>query len=185
MRTNHLLAILAVIAGISAAFTSYSVKNSLYPTKKFEHARVDGQRLNYISPYHLADLIYRKQPVILLDTREGEAYEDYHIPTALPYHGEQKMEEEKERGMVILYGAGEDEDVYSLAKDLPGRVFVLKGGMEAWSSLVLFPDLVRYRVRNSEQLRYIVRRAGFFGGEAQNTQLLNIQVRESRYREGC
>jgi len=185
MKTNHLLAILAVVAGISAAFTSYSVKNSLYPTKKFEHARVDGEKLSFISPHHLADLLYRKQPLVLLDTREGEAYDDYHIPTALHYTVKQKMEGEKERGMVVLYGAGENEEVYSLANDLPGRVFVLKGGMEAWYSLVLFPDLVQYRVRNSEQLRYIVRRAGFFGGEAQNTQLLNIQVRESRYREGC
>jgi rhodanese-related sulfurtransferase len=185
MKTNHLLAILAVIAGISAAFTNYSVKNSLYPTKKFEHARVDGEKLRYISPDYLADLLYRKQPLVLLDVRDVKAYENYHIPTALPYHAEQKLEGDKERGMVILYGAGENEDVYSLAGDLPGRVFVLKGGMEAWSSLVLFPDLVHYRVRNSEQLRYIVRRAGFFGGEAQNTQLLNIQVRQTRYREGC
>jgi rhodanese-related sulfurtransferase len=185
MKTNHLFAILAIIAGISAAFTSYSVKNSLYPTWKFEKAHVDGEKVRYISAHHLADLLYHKQPVSLLDAREWKAYDTYHIPTALHHNVDQTMEDTKESGMVVLYGSTEDQDLYRIANNMQGRVYVLKGGLEAWYSLVLFPDPVQYRIRNSDQLKYIVRRSGFFGGEAQNTQLLNINVRESRYREGC
>lgn len=183
MKTNHFFAVLAIVAGISAAFTSYSVKNSLYPTWKFEKARVEGEKVRYISAHHLADLLYQKQPLSLLDAREGKDYEDYHIPTARQFNKD--LEVEKKSGLVVLYGSAEDEDLFRMARELPGKVYVLQGGMEAWYSLVLFPDLEEYKIRNADQLRHVVSRCRFFGGEAQNTQLLNINVRETRYREGC
>ena len=68
---------------------------------------------------------------------------------------------------------------------LPGKVYVLKGGIDAWYSLVLFPDFIEYQVRNNEKLEQIISRSMYFGGSPRNTQLLNITVRESRYREGC
>ena len=185
MKTNHIFALLAILAGLTAAFTSHSEKNSLYPTWKFEKAHVEGERVRYISPHHLANLLYQKQSVSILDARDWKAYEDYHIPTSLHYNAGQKTGSKKESGMVVLYGSAEDKDLYKMARSLPGRVYVLNGGMKAWHSMVLFPDLLQYQVRNSDQLMYIMRRAGFFGGEPQNTQLLNINVRESRYREGC
>ena len=185
MKTNHIFAILAILAGIFAAFTSHSVKNSLYPTWKFEKAQVEGERVRYVSAMHLANLLYHKQPVFLLDAREWKAYESYHIPTALHHNVDQKAEGKRGASMVVLYGSAEDPELYKMANKLPGKVYVLKGGLEAWYSMVLFPDMVQYRVRNSDQLMFILRRCSFFGGEAQNTQLLNINVRESRYREGC
>jgi len=185
MKTNHFLAILAIVAGVSAAFTHYSEKNQLYPTRKFEKARVNGERVQLITAHHLANLLYEKEPVTLLDARDKKAFEEYHIPTARPYDAGQEVNSDQDAGMVVLYGSAEEENLYTLANDLEGKVYVLKGGMEAWYSLVLFPDMVEYRVRNTDQLRYIVRRTNFFGGQAQNTQLLNLNVRESRYREGC
>jgi hypothetical protein len=50
---------------------------------------------------------------------------------------------------------------------------------------VLFPDFLNYHVRNRDHLDHILRRSRFFGGEPQNTQVLNIEARENRYREGC
>lgn len=186
MKINYILALLAVVGGLSAAFTSHSARNHLYPTWSFEKDRVEGEKVRYISAHHLADLLYEKQAVILMDTRDEEAYDAYHIPTAerLP-EGRQSPEKGTKEGIMVLYGQEEDPQLYQMARELPGRVFVLKGGMEAWTSMVLFPDLMAYRVRNSDQLMFIIRRSGFFGGEPQNTQLLNINLREDRYREGC
>lgn len=185
MKINHLLAILAIIAGITAAFTSHTVKNSLYPTWKFEKERVEGKMVRHISAHHLANLLFHKQEVSLLDARDWKDYEDYHIPTALHCNEDPMLETEKSPGVVVLYGSAEDENLYTMARAMPGRVYVLKGGLESWYSMVLFPDPVQYKIRNTDQLKYIVRRSGFFGGEAQNTQLLNLNVRETRYREGC
>lgn len=185
MKTNHIFALLALLAGLFAAFTSHTERNHMYPTWKFEKSRMEGVKVHFISPHHLADLLYQKHELFLLDARNWSDYTDYHIPTALHYDGDQMLVDKKNTGSTILYGSGENEDLYALARDLPGKVYVLKGGMEAWYSLVLFPDMLEYKVRNSDQLMQLLRRCAFFGGQAQNTQVLNLNVRESRYREGC
>ncbi len=185
MKTNHIFAILAILPGEFAAFTSYSDKKNRYPTWEFEKARMKGEKVRFVSPHHLAELLYQKQEVTLLDARSWQDYEEYHVPTSLHLHKDQMMDYSTDLGTIVLYGASGDEDIYDLASALSGRVYVLKGGIKAWYSLVLFPDMVKYRIRNADQLRHLVRRCEFFGGEAQNTQLLNLNVRENRYREGC
>jgi rhodanese-related sulfurtransferase len=185
MKINYFLAILAVVAGVSAAFTHQSERNQLYPTRKFESARINGERVHFITAHHLADLLYEKEPVTILDAREKKAYEAYHIPTARPYDAGLAVSGDQDAGLVVFYGMAGEENIYTLANEVSGKVYVLKGGLEAWYSLVLFPDMLEHKIRNADQLRYIVRRAGFFGGQAQNTQLLNLNVRESRFREGC
>jgi hypothetical protein len=186
MKTNHILAILAIVAGMTAAFTKHGKKNNLYPDWKFQKEQVEGKRTGFISAHHLADLLYSKEEnIIIFDTREWKAYEKYHIPLALPYDETMGSKTDLRSGITIIYGEDEDQDLYDLAYELPGRVFLLKGGMEAWYSLVLFPDFIKFHIRNSDQLDYILRRSLFFGGKPQNTQLLNLDVRENRFREGC
>ena len=186
MKTNHILAILALVGGMTAAFTNHSKKNELYPEWKFQKEQIEGKKTRFISAHHLADLLYaKKEDLIIFDAREWKAYEKYHIPLALPYDAGMGSKVKIKSGTIVLYGEAEDQDLYNHARDLPGRVFVLKGGMEAWYSLVLFPDFVKFHVRNSDQLEYILLRSKFYGGKPQNTQVLNIDVKASRYREGC
>lgn len=186
MRTNHILAILALVGGMTAAFTKHAERNSLYPDWKFATERVQGKKARVISASHLANLIYNKDPnLIIFDAREWEDYEQYHIPLALPYEQGLDSKADLKSGIIVVYDKGESDDLYKMARDIPGRVYVLKGGMDAWQSLVLFPDFLSFSVRNGDQLQYILSRSTFFGGSPQNSQLLNIEVRESRYREGC
>jgi hypothetical protein len=186
MRTNRILAILALIGGITAAFTRHAEHNQLYPDWRFRVERIDGEKIRYISASHLANLLYSKhQDIIIFDARKWEAYESYHIPQSLMYDPAIGQKAGVRPGIIIVYGTGEDEGVKELLGELPGRVYVLEGGLEAWNSQVLFPDFLNYRIRNGDQLDHILRRSRFFGGEPQNTQVLNIQARESRYREGC
>jgi rhodanese-related sulfurtransferase len=186
MRRNHILAILAIVGGLTAAFTRHAEHNDLYPDWKFRTERIDGEKIRSISANHLANLLYRKdQNIILFDAREWEAFELYHIPQALLYDPGLGKKSKIKAGMIIVYGSEDCDRFKELSKELSGKVYKLKGGMEAWNSQVLFPDFLNYRVRNQDQLEHILRRSRFFGGEPQNTQVLNIQVRESRYREGC
>lgn len=186
MRTNHILAILALIGGLCAAFTKHAEQNQLYPDWKFRTERIDGEKIRYVSASHLADLLYSKnQDIIIFDARKWEAYESYHIPRALIYDPGIGEKAGIGPGIIIVYGTEEDDRLYELVEELPGRVKVLEGGLEAWYSQVLFPDFLSYRIRNRDQLDHILRRSRFFGGEPQNTQVLNIQARESMYREGC
>ena len=186
MKTNQLLAILAIVGGISAAFTNHSKKNELYPDWKFQKEQVEGKRLAFISAHHLADLIYNKEEKLtLFDTRTWKAHEAYHIPNSLLCDPGIAPKAGIKSGIIVVYGQEEDAALYKLARELRGSVYILKGGMEAWYSMVLFPDFMKFHVRNSDRLEYILRRSRFFGGQPQNTQLLNLEVRESRYREGC
>ena len=185
MKTNHILAILAVLGGISAAFTSHSKHNNLYPDWKTGKEQVNGVRVRIISAHHLADLLYeKKENLYILDARSWKEYQEYHIPRALPLDAGMATMKDV-RGTMVVYGGEENKDLVQQVKELPGQVYLLKGGMEAWYSLVLFPDFSDFHVRNGDRLEYILRRSGFFGGKPQNTQLLNLNVRESRYREGC
>lgn len=186
MKTNHILAILAMVGGLTAAFTRHAENNKLYPDWKFQKERIDGKKISFVSASHLANVIYDKdKDLILFDTRKWSAYEHYHIPQAVSYEAGMESKVASFSGTTILYGDAEDPHLYDLAGELPGKVYVLKGGLEAWYSLVLFPDFLSFSVRNSDQLDHILRRSGFFGGKPQNTQLLNLDVRESRFREGC
>jgi rhodanese-related sulfurtransferase len=186
MRTNHILALLAIVGGVAAAFTNYSEKIDLYPDWKFKKERMEGHGIRFISAPHLADLVFSKdQNLLLFDTREWKDYENYHIPLALQYDRELVSKAGIKPGIIVLYGEEGNAAIDALARDLPGRVYLLEGGLEAWNSLVLFPDFMKVHVRNSDQVDHILRRSGFFGGKPLNTQVLNINVKEDRYREGC
>ena len=186
MKVNRFLAVLAITAGIAAAFTRHAEHNGLYPEWAFRTERVAGEKISYISATHLADLLYRKdQNMLLYDARSWDAYESYHIPRALLYEKGMGSKAGISPGLIIVYDTAEGKKLKELQGELPGRVYVLKGGIEAWYSQVLFPDFLSYRIRNREQLEYVLRRSRFFGGEPQNTQVLNIEARENRYREGC
>lgn len=186
MKVNRILAILAIVAGISAAFTRHAEQNNLYPDWTFRKERIDGEKINYISASHLANLLYHKdQNILIYDLRPWEAYSSYHIPQALLYDKGMGTKAGINSGLIIVYDSTADKGMENLPADLPGRVYVLKGGIEAWYSQVLFPDFLEYHVRNRDLLEHIIRRSRFFGGEPQNTQVLNIEARETRYREGC
>lgn len=185
MKTNYILALLAVLGGLTAAFTSHSVKNDLYPTWQTESERIKGGKVDYISAAYLADQLYHKdQGIVLLDVRAEADYEAYHIPSALPYDNG-GAERDGKKLTFIVYGLESDAEAHKLSDELPGKVYVLKNGLEAWRSLVLFPDFAQYKVRNEEALDHIIRRSKYFGGSPGNTHLLNIEVRQSNYREGC
>ena len=185
MKTNHILVLLALVGGLAAAFTSFSTKNDLYPTWKYKSERIKGGKVDYISATHLADLLYRKDlGIILLDLRPEKDYQSYHIPTARPL-GKGTLDRDRKKPTYIVYGQDPELERRNQVDELSGKVYVLRGGMEAWYSLVLFPDFKEYRVRNRDQLEHILTRSKFFGGVPGNTQLLNIEQRQSSYREGC
>ncbi len=186
MRINYILASLALIGGISAAFTNHSVRNNHYPTWKYQKERIAGRKVEHISAMQLADLIYKKdQGFTMLDAREEEAYGKYHIPSALHYEDYGVNPDQVPTGTIIVYGSAEYDPLYDFLDEIPGKVLVLKGGIEEWFSVVLFPDFLEYQVRNQNKLEQIILRSRYFGGSPKNTQILNISVRESRYREGC
>lgn len=194
-RLKIILALLALLFGITAAFTDHQSRNRLYPDWKFQNKRTKAGKVSFISASHLADLLQqRSQGIRILDVRDEKAFSAYHIPSGISYRNNApdstilwsgKKEIPGREGITILYGTRDDPEVYRIVGTLDGHVYVVKDGIDGWYDLVLFPDFLKYKVRNSEHARAILRRSYFFGGTPGNSQLLNIAVRETRFREGC
>jgi hypothetical protein len=186
MKTNYILVIVSFIIGISAVFTNHADKNNLYPTWKYTTNRINKEKIKLISAYYLADLVYRKEPgITIMDTRSSDEYEEYHIPTSVPYNEQNLLSMLKSSDKVILYGDKNYNYLSQLPVNLSGKIYNLSGGVDEWFSMVLFPDFRKIKVRNKQALEKIIDRSRYFGGTPQNTDLLNISKRSSRFREGC
>ena len=185
MKINYLLAALAVLAGLSAAFTSHTEKTGLYPTWKFDKQQLESEKIHLISATHLADLLYTKhKAIVLVDFRSDTAFREYHILSAIPPAQLGHLAYDKS-DMIVCYGT----DHYSIVSRIPdgfhGDLFVLSGGIQQWYEQVLFPDFEKYQVRNKNQLEEIISKSRYFGGSPQNLLELNIDQRTSQFREGC
>jgi rhodanese-related sulfurtransferase len=186
MKTNYILAIASFIIGISAVFTNHADKNNLYPVWKYRTDRINKEKIRLISANYLSDLIYRKeQGISILDTRSSADYEEYHIPTSIPYNEQNLLSVLKSSDKVILYGDKNYNYLSEIPANLSGKIYNLSGGVDKWYSMVLFPDFSKIHVRNKQTLEKIINRSGYFGGTPQNINLLNISTRSSRFREGC
>jgi hypothetical protein len=186
MKTNYILAITTFIIGISAVFTNHADRNNIYPAWKYRTDRIDKEKIRLISANYLSDLIYRKQQgITILDTRSSPEYEEYHIPTSVPYNEQDLLSVLKSSEKVILYGDGNYSYLSEIPANLSGKIYNLSGGADEWFSMVLFPDFSKIHVRNRQTLEKIIDRSRYFGGTPQNANLLNISTRSSRFREGC
>jgi len=186
MKTNYILAIASFIIGISAVFTNHTDRNNLYPIWKYRTDRINKEKIRLISANYLSDLIYRKeQGITILDTRSSAEYEEYHIPTSVPYNEQNLLSVLKSSDKVIFYGDKNYDYLSEIPANLSGKIYNLSGGADEWFSMVLFPDFSKIHVRNRQTLEKIINRSRYFGGTPQNINLLNISTRSSRFREGC
>ena len=185
MKINYLLASIAVVAGLSAAFTNHAEKTGLYPTWKFEKQHVGNEKAHLISATHLADLIYSKENgIVLVDFRSDSAFQEYHIPSAIQYVQLQHYSSES-IDMIVCYGTDKTFISSMLQDEIIGDLYTLEGGIQKWYELVLFPDFEKFQVRNQKQLEEIINKSRYFGGAPRNLLELNIEQRSSNFREGC
>jgi rhodanese-related sulfurtransferase len=186
MKTNYILAIASLIIGLGAVFTNYADRNNLYPIWKYRTDSFDKEKIRLISANWLAELVYRKeQGITILDTRSIAEYEEYHIPTSIPYNEKDLASLLKSSDKIILYGDINYNYLSEVPANLSGKIYNLNGGVDEWFSMVLFPDFRKIKVRNKQALEKIIDRSRYFGGTPQNTDLLNISTRSNRFREGC
>jgi rhodanese-related sulfurtransferase len=186
MKTNNILALIALVIGIPAVFTNHAARNNLYPIWKYYSYRIEKEKIRFISANYLADLIYRKKyGIIILDTRSKAAYEEYHIPTSIPYNEQDLLSALKSSDKVVLYGDKNYKYQSEIPANLPAKIFNLDGGIDEWFNMVLFPDFSKIKVRNQQNLERIINRSRYFGGTPQNTDRLNITTRSKHFREGC
>lgn len=154
---------------------------------------VSELRLQYQSPvagdgkigvHRLAeDIMNREDSYIIVDLREMEDYQMYHIPGAM-HHTEIS---EPSKDVLVVYG----DDALTGSESLSDQIHLtstsiifLQGGMERWVTEVLFPDL-HWSAQKDSMITRLERMSRYFGGEAHIIGKAELPGNKAFTREGC
>lgn len=173
-----LLGALLLTAGfVGSPLTTYR------PPAMFPASEAAGETLRLVHPWQLADwLVTRGVTPRLVDLRAKGETSAYRIP------GSEDLAPGALPGddPVVLIAAGDEIPRQAYRRweaALPGRIYLLEGGVEVWLTEVLFPDLARLRAAPPETLDRLRRHSRYFGGAPRNED--PARLRRGYGREGC
>ena len=155
MGRNAKLGLLVCLLGLIAAFAGNPYKGTRVTIDTTELAGIVQREVDHVNPVDLADWIVKGlTDYRLIDLRSEAEYDQYHIPSAenaplatLPDYGLGHNEK------IVLYSEGgiHSAQAWFLLKALGYKsVYMLRGGLDDWKDLVLFPALPQNAT--SEQL---------------------------------
>jgi hypothetical protein len=170
MGRNTKAGLLACLLGLIAAFAGNPYKGTRVTIDATDLAAIVQREVDHVAPADLADWIVRgKSDYRLIDLRSKDEYDQYHIPgaecvplAALPKSGLERNEK------IILYSEGgiHSAQAWFLLKAMGYKsVYMLRGGLDDWKDLVLFPSMSQNP--NPEQLATFTKMkevSKFFGG---------------------
>ena len=170
MGRNTKAGLLACLLGLIAAFAGNPYKGPRVTIGATDLAAIVQREVDHVAPADLADWIVRgKSDYRLIDLRSKAEYDQYHIPgaecvplAALPKSGLERNEK------IILYSEGgiHSAQAWFLLKAMGYKsVYMLRGGLDDWKDLVLFPSMSQNP--NPEQLATFTKMkevSKFFGG---------------------
>ena len=170
MSRNTKLGLLVCLLGLVAAFAGSPYKGSRVTIDTVDLAGIVQREVDHVNPTDLADWIIKgKSDYRLLDLRTQTEFDQYHIPSAenvplatLPNYGVERNEK------IVLYSEGgiHSAQAWFLLKAMGYKsVYMLRGGLDDWKDLVLFPSMPQNP--NPEQLATFTKMtevSKFFGG---------------------
>jgi len=144
MGKNAKAGTLVLLLGLIAAFAGSPYKGSRVAIDATDLAGIVQKEADHVLPAELAGWIVQgRSDYRLIDLRARADYDQYHIPGAesvplaeLPDYGLERNEK------VVLYSDGgiHSAQAWFLLKAMQYKsVYMLKGGLEDWKDLVLFP----------------------------------------------
>lgn len=148
MSRNAKFGFLVCLLGLIAAFAGSPYKGSRVTIDTGDLAGIVQREVDHIDPIDLADRIIKgRSDYRLIDLRAKAEYDEYHIPSAenvplatLPEYGLERNEK------IILYSEGgiHSAQAWFLLKAMGYRsVYMLRGGLDDWKDMVLFPSLAQ------------------------------------------
>jgi rhodanese-related sulfurtransferase len=146
MSRNVKLGLLVCLLGLVAAFAGSPYKGTRVTLDAVDLAGIVQREVDHVNPTDLADWIIKgKSDYRLLDLRSQAEFDQYHIPSAenvplatLPNYGVERNEK------IILYSEGgiHSAQAWFLLKAMGYKsVYMLRGGLDDWKDLVLFPTV--------------------------------------------
>lgn len=146
MSRNTKFGLLVCLLGLIAAFAGSPYKGTRVTLDATDLAGIVQREVDHVNPTDLADWIVKgRSNYRLIDLRTQAEFDQYHIPSAenvplaaLPDYGLARNEK------IILYSEGgiHSAQAWFLLKAMGyPSVYMLRGGLDDWKDLVLFPSL--------------------------------------------
>ena len=143
---NTKIGLLVCLLGLAAALAGSPYKGSRVTIDTVDLAGIVQREVDHVNPADLADWIVKgKSDYRLIDLRTKTEYDQYHIPGAenvplatLPDYGLERNEK------IILYSEGgiHSAQAWFLLQAMGYKsAYMLRGGLEDWKDLVLFPSM--------------------------------------------
>ncbi len=142
---NQRLALVALVMGVVALFGAPRSESTVTINSR-ELALVVERTFDHIMVDELADwIIQGRSDFRLLDVRDKEEFDAYHIPNAesVELHELADYPLSKNEKIVVYSGGGMHSAqawFFLKAAGYPGA-YILFGGLEEWKDLILFPSL--------------------------------------------
>ena len=180
MAVAILFALLAVVAG-----SPYKI--TIQPVSVDEEFEIEGKSVKVIDAKELAEwIIEKRDDFYLIDIREINEFDQYHIPFALSSSGKESINSTiNKKAAIIIYDKSSRYSIEKLKPLISSRkekAYVLKGGMNEWINTILFPDLRDNSDLNEEEIEKIHKMSAYFGGKP----ILDKDRPKRKYsREGC
>lgn len=187
---NKKLAALGFFLAVAAAVIGDPARNENSNINLNELALEIENEKDHIDASILADwIMQKKQDYILVDIRDAEKFNEYHIPSAQNISIQKLINENFTRDVKILIysqGGTHGSQAWFLLKAKGYRhVYFLRNGMYEWIDEILFPKISKQLfTENKSEFAKINRRTKFFGGEVELSDSLKIPPKTYR-REGC
>ncbi len=167
MSVNKILALIALILALLAAFIGTPVQNDVNID---EIATLVESEKDHFAPLELAEKLYAGNKIRLIDLRDSVSYVQQHIFNSERMSLQQLLNGGIKRNeIVVLYSEGgiHASQAWILMKMKRfDSVFTLLGGFSGWKKEILYPEL--NAGATEEELKIIEHRkliSLFFGGE--------------------
>jgi rhodanese-related sulfurtransferase len=180
MMVAILFALLAVVAG-----SPYKI--TIQPVSVNEEFEIEGKSVKVIDAKELAKWIMDKRDdYYLIDIREINEFDEYHIPFAFSGSGRESMNTAiDKKAAIIIYDKSSRYSIEKLKPLIDNRneqIYVVMGGMNEWINKILFPDLRGNGDMSKEEIEKIYKTSTYFGGKP----ILEKDRPKRKYkREGC
>jgi len=169
MSRNTKLGLLVCLLGLIAAFAGSPYKGTRVHSGATDLAGIVQREVDHVNPTDLADWIVKgRSDYRLIDLRTQAEFDQYHIPSAenvplaaLPDYGLSRNQR------IILYSKAESIQHSLVFAESYGykSVYMLRGGLDDWKDLVLFPPCRRIQIRNRLQCSPKMKEVSkYFGG---------------------
>lgn len=166
---NRKMALIALIPALIAAFVGNPAKSEAELKISLPNNVPQGIDLNFIEAGELAEWIMdRDENLVVIDLRDEEEFNNYHIPFAKNSINEREiLQEIEKKSHVVLYADNWtiSEDDWSTINRQAQVVYVLNGGLDSWSKIVLFPNLRNNIGLSQNEIERAARVSKYFGGD--------------------